>query len=435
MIVNLHSSLPYLFLIVNVQAKIKTTLYDLNIDPYETENVLDEPAYSDILVQINSRVDYWWKLAAPSQIPDDSNKDEMWKNRGGVGPWLEDGDIIKPSVEKRVALPGTDFPNIVFVMLDDWGWNDLGMRSTYLSWTTPNIDRIASEGISLTNYFTHSTCIPSRGAFLTGKYPFRLGLSNFDETELPIAETTIAEHLQSLGYRTNLVGKWHMGFSSSALLPTNRGFDYFYGYHSDYIDQWTKSANGKELYLDLQEGTSLVNSATEIDNNMHAGYLMQSKVEKVIADHVTFYEDQPLFLFYSMPLMGGSWQAPQEFLARCAYPRNEYIQDDVIANHEYNYCGLNVMIDEAIANLTCAIESYGLANNTVMIIVSDNGGSEDVIGNNYPYQGSKGDHYRGGVSSTAIIHSKLVPEERRGKTFDGLMHVTGISHVFLGCII
>jgi arylsulfatase A-like enzyme len=205
----------------------------------------------------------------------------------------------------------------------------------------------------------------------------------------------------------------------------NRGFDYFYGYFSDYIDPWDKSALGNSLFTDLQSNDELVTESSELSRDLHVGYLMQNKAEDAIMTHMALSPDDPFFLYYSMPLMGTSWSAPAVFLQRCSFPRSEYIEDDSVATAEYNYCALNVMIDEAIANLTCTLEANGLANNTVLIITADNGGSEIVRGNNYPFQGSKGEHFRGGLSSTAIIHSKLIPEEARGSTYEGLMHVTG----------
>jgi arylsulfatase A-like enzyme len=92
---------------------------------------------------------------------------------GGIGAWV-DSSFEPTTITQKYDY--SDAPNIVFVLIDDWGYNDPGYQSTYLSWTTPNIDSLASEGIILKNYFSNQICIPSRGALMTGRYPLRLGL-------------------------------------------------------------------------------------------------------------------------------------------------------------------------------------------------------------------------------------------------------------------
>ena len=117
----------------------------------------------------------------------------------------------------------------MFVLVDDWGFNDVGFRSSYLSWTTPTFDSLASEGVLLTNYYTNEICAPSRASFLTGRYVLRLGVYD-NNSELPSSEVTIAQELKSAGYATYMVGKWHEGIARKEFWPANRGFDRFYGY-------------------------------------------------------------------------------------------------------------------------------------------------------------------------------------------------------------
>jgi arylsulfatase A-like enzyme len=187
-----------------------------------------------------------------------------------------------------------------------------------MSWTTPTIDRLASEGIKLENYFTSYSCVPARGAFLTGRYPIRLGLWEAGEgAELPLEETTIAQELQSAGYRTYIVGKWHMGFSTPEHTPTYRGFDSSYTFWNGAIDYWNKTYSG---YLDLHSGVDLVTDEDEISPSLHNGYLMQTKAEVAITDHAENYADQPMFLYYAMQLIHGDWTAPDVFKDRCGVP-------------------------------------------------------------------------------------------------------------------
>ena len=308
------------------------------------------------------------------------------------------------------------------------GWNDVGYRSTYLNWTTPTIDRLASEGVKFENYFTYSTCIPSRGALLTGRYPIRLGLLDaFGSKELPLSEVTIGQELQSAGYQTYMVGKWHLGFSTLEHTPANRGFQSSYTYWNGFVDYWTK---GYGIYNDLHDGIESVTNEDELSTDLHNGILMQTKAEKMIVDHVQNYPNKPMFLYYAMQLIHGMWSAPQQYLDRCGEPST--ITDEYTRNVTYNYCALNVMLDEAIANLTCALETNGMADNTILVIVSDNGGEATVNGNSYPFKGNKGSLYRGGLSGTGFIHSKLLPETAQGHHYHGQMHVTDWLPTLMG---
>jgi arylsulfatase A-like enzyme len=231
-----------------------------------------------------------------------------------------------------------------------------------------------------------------------------------------------------------MVGKWHLGYSTVQHTPPQRGFDYYYGYLNGYVDYWTKSYGG---YLDLHENTDLVTNEDEIDPTLHNGYLMQTKAEAVIADHAENYADQPMFLYYAMQLIHGVWSAPQDYLDRCGMPESD--TDDYVNSVEYNYCALNVMLDEAVGNLTCALQSNGMAANTILVIASDNGGESTIPGNSYPWRGQKGSFYKGGLMGTAIVHSQLLPSTAWGTTYNGLMHVTGelplISQLFFTTIV
>eukprot|EP00595_Chromulina_sp_UTEXLB2642_P000323 CAMPEP_0196761698 /NCGR_PEP_ID=MMETSP1095-20130614/1002_1 /TAXON_ID=96789 ORGANISM="Chromulina nebulosa, Strain UTEXLB2642" /NCGR_SAMPLE_ID=MMETSP1095 /ASSEMBLY_ACC=CAM_ASM_000446 /LENGTH=1008 /DNA_ID=CAMNT_0042111583 /DNA_START=472 /DNA_END=3501 /DNA_ORIENTATION=- len=406
----------------------ENALYDLSTDPYELTDVLDESTYSDTYEYLLERAQVWQTLVTDPTSPSDTGKHKSWKACGGICPWLTDDSTTTTTIEQKYFYE--DAPNIIFTLVDDWGYNDVGYRSSYMDWTTPTIDRLASEGVTLDNYFTYYSCVPSRGAFLTGRYSIRLGLWQARESaELPLTETTIAQEMQSAGYRTYMVGKWHMGFSTTSHLPSSRGFDYYYGYLNGFVDYWTKEYGG---YLDLHENTELVTDDDEISSDYHNGYLLQSKAEYAIADHATNYPNQPMFMYYAMQLIHGVWSAPDEFLDRCGYPDTTDEISGYLSDVMGNYCALNVMLDEAITNLTCTLESYGMADNTVLIIVSDNGGESTVPGNNSPFRGAKGSFSRGGVSVNGLIHSKYIPDSMKGQSYEGQMHITDWLPTLMG---
>ena len=134
-------------------------------------------------------------------------------------------------------------PNVIIIVADDLGWNDVGYHGSDIQ--TPNIDRLAREGVELNRFYVHPTCSPTRSALVTGKSPLRLGflspLSKNNRLGLHLSEKTIADYFKQNGYQTSLIGKWHLGRFSKDYLPTNRGFDHFYGFltggvgHYDHI--------------------------------------------------------------------------------------------------------------------------------------------------------------------------------------------------------
>jgi arylsulfatase A-like enzyme len=118
------------------------------------------------------------------------------------------------------------------------------------------------------------------------------------------------------------------------------------------------------------------------------------------------------------------YEAPDEYMERCGVTSSSSADDYTISDAQ-TYCAMNVMLDEALANLTCVLSELGMNKNSVLVISSDNGGDHLIAGNSYPYHGQKGSCARGGVSSTAMIISDLLPESARGSEYAGTMHVTG----------
>src|SRR5687767_4443154 len=133
-------------------------------------------------------------------------------------------------------------PNIVFLLADDLGYTDVGFHGSEIK--TPSIDRLAAGGARLEAFYVQPVCSPTRAALMTGRYPMRHGLQvgvvrPWAKYGLPLGERTLAEALRSAGYRTAIVGKWHLGHFEPAYLPTRRGFDHQYGHYNGALDYWT----------------------------------------------------------------------------------------------------------------------------------------------------------------------------------------------------
>ena len=289
-------------------------------------------------------------------------------------------------------------PNIVLLFADDLGYGDL---SSYGSPTilTPNLDRLATEGIKLTSFYAAApACTPSRAALLTGRYAIRMGLANVlmpeAEIGMPSEELTLAEALRKQGYATGMVGKWHLG-STPGHLPTEHGFDTHLGllYSNDMIRPWVQtdhplelSQDGEPIREDSLDQTTLTTRYTQkaldfIDQSAEA--------------------DAPFFLYfaYSMPHL--PIFAPKEREGRSRAGR----YGDVIET-----------IDWSAGEILNRLDSLGLAENTIVIFTSDNGpwnnlpermlqaGNEPWhTGSTGPLRGSKATTYEGGFRVPGLI--------------------------------
>jgi arylsulfatase A-like enzyme len=141
----------------------------------------------------------------------------------------------------------TEQPNVIFIMADDLGNADLGYRGSDIK--TPNIDRLATGGVRLESFYGQHVCTPSRAALMTGRYPMRHGLQTLvifpsHTYGLPTEERTLPQALKEAGYRTLMVGKWHLGHADRKYWPQNRGFDHFYGNVMGEVDYFFRERGG-----------------------------------------------------------------------------------------------------------------------------------------------------------------------------------------------
>jgi len=199
-------------------------LFDLNNDPFEGQNLVNNPAYASKLSELKARMEFFKANALPAEdtVKRGSPNKLLQRNAGGEVPWVDYADKPPKSIDRGTPLSSA--PHIVFVLLDDVGSNDLSVLSgtqgsTWVDFATPNLKLLAESGIQLTNYYSNWICAPTRASFLTGRNANRLGFAavpGTGESNLPLSERTLAQELRGLGYMTALVGKW---FGSNPL-PT-----------------------------------------------------------------------------------------------------------------------------------------------------------------------------------------------------------------------
>jgi len=277
-------------------------------------------------------------------------------------------------------------PNILLMVGDDIGWGDIGCYGSKQI-QTPNIDRLAKEGVRFTSgYVTAALCSPSRAAILTGRYQQRSSLENnrLAETKnlgLDLRLKTVADVLRDAGYATGLIGKWHLGVGDKKeYTPTRRGFQEFFGFYS-FATSYAPSTliRGEEPVKETRRSTVAFaeEACAFIDRN----------------------SDKPFFL---------------EVAFNAAHTPLEGARKDIVAAHfsevtdtnftnspandakRRNFCALVTELDEEIGRIMGKLKAKGLDENTLVIYLSDNGGWISEGGNNGPLRGGKWGIYEGG---------------------------------------
>lgn len=276
-------------------------------------------------------------------------------------------------------------PHIILMMADDLGWGDVGYNGSKIS--TPNIDKLAERGVRLTQFYAQPVCSPTRGALLTGRYPMRLGLQcgvvrPWAQHGLPLDERTLPQALREVGYKTAMVGKWHLGHFEPSYLPTQRGFDQQYGHYNGMLDYFTHIRDGGyDWHRDDKP-------------NYDKGYstnLFGEHAERIIAQHD---KAKPLFLYVPFNAPHTPLQAPQEYIDRYADMKNK---------NRRTYAAMVTCMDEAVGRITTALEENNFpAKETLIFFCSDNGGIRK-LGSNGKLRAGKGTLYEGGVRVPAVV--------------------------------
>ena len=281
-------------------------------------------------------------------------------------------------------------PNLVFILADDLGYGDLSSYGRR-DYRTPRLDAMAREGIRFTNaYSAASVCTPTRGGFLTGRYPARLPLglqqpmSWINEHDgLPPEMPTIASLLKAAGYRTSLVGKWHLGYLPQ-FGPLQHGFDEFFGILSGGVDYYThEDALHKP---DLHEGLVPVE---------RVGYLTELLTERAI-EFVTRRHTTPFYLSLHYTAPHWPWQGPGDH--RTDTTKSGF---EGGAGSPAVYASMVRSLDTGVGQVLDALARAGRERDTLVIFASDNGGERYSF--NWPHQDHKGTLWEGGIRVPSIV--------------------------------
>jgi arylsulfatase A-like enzyme len=287
-------------------------------------------------------------------------------------------------LQAQQAVVTTPPPNLILIFCDDMGYSDLGTIGSKIN-RTPNLDRLAAEGVKLTNFYaTASVCTPSRASLMTGCYPQRVDMAEVRDEGfrsvllqgaqhgLNPAEITLAEMLKPAGYATACIGKWHLG-DQPQFLPTRQGFDTYFGI--------PYSNNMKGSY-----GLPLLQNETVIEQPADQSTLTNRYTEEAIR-FMEDHQDEPFFIYLPHTFPHTPLHASERFAGKS--PHGLY--SDVIEE-----------IDWSVGEIMKYLEENDLAENTFIFFTSDNGGVGGELGQNGPLREGKGKTWEGGMRVPAI---------------------------------
>lgn len=312
--------------------------------------------------------------------------------------------VLLALIVNQNELFSHDRPNLIVVMVDDMGYEGVScFGNPYFM--TPEIDRLASEGMKLTDFHSSGTvCSPTRAGLLTGRYQQRAGIeavihpySTHPEHRkgLQLSETTFSECLKQVGYSTGLIGKWHQGYpqNSDDYHPQSHGFDEFIGYHSGNID--FVSHVGDHNLHDWWHGRK------ETREDGYSTHLINQYTIDFVRRHAK--SDNPFCLYVAHEAIHNPVQVPGDAVRRTEEKWNRWKWREVsIEERIKKYRGMTLPIDEGIGDLRRTLIDLGIEKDTFVLFFSDNGPSGDFPSGSPNLRGGKGSVYEGGHKVPAI---------------------------------
>ena len=261
-----------------------------------------------------------------------------------------------------LAFAQTTKPNIVIILADDLGNADLGYRGSDIK--SPNIDKLASEGVRLESFYGMPVCTPARAELMTGRYAIRYGLQTLvifpsHTYGLPTDERTLPQALKDVGYQTAMVGKWHLGHADKKFWPQNRGFDHFYGNLVGEVDYFTKERGG---LIDWQRDGKF------FKEDGYFTTLIGNEAVNIIKNHDTA---KPLFLYVASLAPHAPYQAPKQDV--------EAYKNAAGDEHRHIYAAMITDLDTQVGRIVAALEQKNMLDNTLIIFSSDNGGATSAL--------------------------------------------------------
>jgi arylsulfatase A-like enzyme len=327
-----------------------------------------------------------------------------------------------PSVAAQPAAPR---PHIVYILSDDQGWKDVGFHGSDIK--TPTLDKLAEGGARLEQFYSQPMCTPSRAALMTGRYPHRYGLQTLVVPSagtygLATDEWLLPQALREAGYRTAIVGKWHLGHADRKYWPRQRGFDYQYGPLLGEIDYFTHSAHGKRDWF--RDNQPVVEEG-------YVTHLLGQDAVRLIEGHDP---KVPLFLYLTFTAPHAPYQAPKEYLDQYAH----------VADPAHRaYGAMITAMDAEIGGVLGALARRKMLDDTLVVFQSDNGGPRSaqftgevdmskstIPADNGPYRDGKASLYEGGTRVVAL--ASWPGHVKPGSVVDQPLHIEDMYPTLAG---
>jgi arylsulfatase A-like enzyme len=328
--------------------------------------------------------------------------------------------LVCSSANAQSVAPPTAKPNIIHIVADDLGWKDVGFNGC-ADIKTPNLDALAAGGAKFTQFYVQPMCTPTRACLMTGRYPFRYGLQtavipSVSAYGLDTSEWLLPQALKEAGYKTAIVGKWHLGHSDKKYWPRQRGFDYQYGAMIGELDYFTHDEHGVlDWFRDNQP----------VKEEGYTTTLLGKDAARLIEQHDA---SVPLYMYLTFNAPHTPYQAPQEYIDRYTH-----IEDPT----RRTYAGMVACLDDEIGRVVGALEKKGLRKNTLILFHSDNGGTRNAMFagvmadvskikipcDNGPYREGKGTLYEGATRVCAFANW---PGHVKPGTVSGLIHAVDV---------
>ena len=353
------------------------------------------------------------------------------------------------------ASEASKLPHIFMVLVDDWGWGDVGYhgaRTPSGESLTPTIDGFVNDGIELNRHYVHMFCTPTRSSFQSGRLPIHVVTTLCDPCDksgaIPRNMTGIAAQLKKAGYATHQVGKWDAGMNTPHHTPKGRGYDTSLSYYGHGNWMWTESE-----WMGSEKGSKTFPERTIIDfwdtdkpayHLNGTGYeelIFRDRMHEILTNH---NQSVPLFLQYDSKVAHYPLQAP---------PSYQHKLKDVEQMNKRMYWSMVSFLDDQLKNVTDTMKELNMWDNTLMVLSSDNGGytqpengpcntttgddgkDDSNIGHggacwngqagasNWPLRGGKHNSFEGGIRVNAFVSGGYVPESKRGTREEGMMHI------------
>jgi arylsulfatase A-like enzyme len=285
-------------------------------------------------------------------------------------------------------------PNILFILADDFGYADLSCYGRR-DYATPNIDRLASEGVKFTQAYANSAvCTASRVALITGRYQYRLPIGLEEplfgrNVGLPPGHPTIPSLLKKAGYGTTLIGKWHLG-PLPDYGPLRSGYEHFWGFRGGALDYFTHKSDGAETNTD-----DLWDGDVKIHQNGYLTNLLAEKAVQSINGYVR--ERKPFFISLHFNAPHWPWEGPDDEKVAEALKSLGAFDAGTLKT----YGRMVQAMDTQVGRILKALDAVGAAHNTIVVFTSDNGGER--FSDTWPFTGKKTELLEGGLRIPAIV--------------------------------